>query len=129
MSKKIEFFEIEDEIYHKNFHLVVNVSKKRFEKWVSKYHKDKIVLHDSKAAVLWDYDPYYYVWLESFDWSIEDQGVMVHELNHFVDFVLSNAGISIGKKNTEVRAYYFEYIFKKVYTVLKPIYGKKSPEQ
>lgn len=137
MSKKsksnISYFAIEDEIYHKNFHLFVNVPRIMFKTWLLEVHEKEGMLDDLKeklgdanGAVVWDYAPFYYVWVEKFDWSIEDQGVLVHELSHFVDFVLTNAGISIGKKNTEVRAYYLEYIFKRVYEKLKPLHSKKA---
>lgn len=126
-KEKLKYFEIEDDIYRENFHLFVNVPRKQFKNWLIEVHgelsEDTIIaFDDAKAMMVWQYSPYYYLWIEEFNWSIEHQGVLIHELSHFVDKVLSNAGISIGIKNTEVRAYYLEYIFMKVYSQLKPLY-------
>lgn len=131
MKTKTKYYEITDDIYHKNFHLLVNVPRKMFKTWLLEVHEKEGMLEDldeklsdAKAAVIWDYAPFYYVWIEEFNWSVEQQGVLVHELSHFVDFVLTNAGISIGHENTEVRAYYLEYIFNKVWDKLKLLYKK-----
>jgi hypothetical protein len=133
VKPKITYHAIADEIYHKNFHLFVNVPKAMFKTWLLEVHEKEGMLddlkekfEDAKAMVVWDYAPYYYVWIEEFNWTIEHQAVLVHELSHFVDFVLSNAGISIGRGNTEVRAYYLEYVFTKVYEQLKPLYRRKA---
>lgn len=128
-ENKLEYIAVIDEIYHKNFHLFVNVPKEQFINWLIEVHeqgisddlKEKLV--DAKALLTCEYAPFYYLWIENFDWSIEHQGVVIHELSHFVDFVLSNAGIKVGRKNTEVRAYYLEYIMVKVWEGLKPLYS------
>ena len=133
LKPKLTYLAIDDEIYHKNFHLFVNVPKAMFKTWLLEVHEKEGMseklsasFEDAKAMVVWDYAPYYYVWIEEFNWTIEHQAVLVHELSHFVDFVLTNAGISIGVENSEVRAYYFEYIFTKVWTQLKPLYRRKK---
>ncbi|MCR4331071.1 MAG: hypothetical protein NUV49_04325 [Patescibacteria group bacterium] len=133
VKPKITYHAIIDEIYHKDFHLFVNVPKEMFKTWLLEVHEKegmledlKEKLEDAKAMVLWDYAPFYYVWIEEFNWTIKHQAVLVHELSHFVDFALSNAGISIGYNNTEVRAYYLEYIFTKVWEQLKPLYRRKA---
>jgi hypothetical protein len=131
MAKKVEYFAIEDEIYHKTFHLLVNVKKEKFKNWLIEVHGElseatKEQFKDSKAMMVWEYAPYYYLWIEKFDWSIEDQGVLVHELSHFADYVLNNAGISIGIENTEVKSYYLEYLFKKIYNKLKSLHPNKK---
>lgn len=126
--KKLEYFGIEDEIYGKTFHLFVNVPRKKFKNWLIKSHKQKMTrsvknaLISAKAMCIWDYHPFYYLWIEKFDWSIEHQCVLVHEISHHVDWVLSGAGIALNWNNSEVRAYYLEYLMRKCYTELKALY-------
>jgi hypothetical protein len=56
-------------------------------------------------------DSWVYLWIKEYRGSIEDQGVLHHEIDHFVDYAFTNVGIPTGIGNTEVRAYYGEYIY------------------
>jgi hypothetical protein len=60
---KVKYYEIEDEIYHKNFHLMVNVKKETFKNWLIEVHgklskNTKKQLDDAQAMVNWEYAPY-----------------------------------------------------------------------
>ena len=81
---------------------------------------------DCNGICIFTYKPFYYIYLKKFDWSIETQACLVHELNHFVDFVLDDSGIPLRIENTEVRAYYFEYLFTKCLTQLKKMCPKNK---
>ena len=125
MTVKLKYFAIEDEIYHKSFHLFVDIPKEAFKNWLSEVHKQDISedlrnrFKDAKAMMLWGYSPLYYLWIEEFNWSIKHQCVLIHEISHHVDWVLNNAGIPLDWENSEVRAYYLEYLVKKVYDKLR----------
>ena len=130
----MKYFAIMDEIYHKNFHLIINESEDDVMTWLEKKHgklPGNLVqaFNSGQAMVIWDYAPFYYVWLKTFDWKINEQACLMHELSHVVDFVLTNAGIKINKSNTEVRAYYLEYLMKQVYKKLSKLHHDKKVKQ
>jgi len=123
----MKFYPIIDKVYRKNFHLIVNEDPKKFYEWICKHHKKakedsklKEMILDCKGICIWCFNPYFYVFIPKFNWRIEDQACLTHELNHFVDFVFQETGIPTDIDNTEVRAYYFEYIFSECWTALKP---------
>lgn len=127
---------IHDDIYHINFNLVINCTQAEFIDNLERYHNDhkefnraelEKAIGTSAGCVYWDLRPHYYMWIKNFDWTIDDQAVVVHEINHQVDFVFDNAGIPIRVENTEVRAYYFEYLFKQVWRALKEYNYKAKP--
>lgn len=111
---------IEDAIYHKNFHLVINEDNKEFIKNIEEYHTDKIkemkqakeMITNCNGCVLWTFEPFYYIYVAEYKSDVESIGVLAHEISHFVDFVFKGVGIPMTYNNTEVRAYYVEYIIK-----------------
>lgn len=132
-KQKVEYHAIIDKVYRRNFHLIVNTDNQDFLDWVLEHHPEgkddeklkDMVLHCS-GCYIFQFQPYCYLYVKEFNWTIDEQGVLVHELNHFVDHVFEYAGIPATTENTEVRAYYFEYIFKECYEALKPKKKKKK---
>ena len=112
----MKFYKINDDIYHRNFHLVVNVSDKDFADDLIEYHKlspekakeQREWLANAKGAFIHEWQPFYYLWIKDFHWYAGEQAVLVHEVRHLVDWVLHNSGIDISWENTEVGAFYSE---------------------
>lgn len=63
----------------------------------------------------------YAVWL-----SNRDTGTLVHELSHLVAMVFNEKGIDISLHNTEQFAYYLEFWFNEIRSVMKK-YPKGRP--
>jgi len=128
------YLKVEDAIYHKNFNLVVNIKREDFIADLSNFHKDKPaqlkkvkeLLQIAKGATVWALEPFYYIYVENYNGDIESLGVLAHEVSHFVDYALVGAGIGIGVGNTEVRAYYLEYILKQCLTELTDLQIKAT---
>ena len=120
---------IEDAIYHKNFHLVINESNEEFIKSLEDYHTDKPkenkeaknLIANCKGCIVWVFEPFYYIYVKRYNGDIESRGVLAHEISHFVDYVFKGAGIPITYNNTEVRAYFLEYITKQCLKALEEI--------
>lgn len=60
------------------------------------------------------------IWVKHFDWSVESQATLAHELIHFTLSVLKDKQIPISIDNTEIIAYYFEYFYNLIWDKLKP---------
>lgn len=119
---------VRDEIYGRNFHIVIDESLAEFIDNLKNMHGDQLdevkrlekILVGSRGATIFTMKPYKYVWIKDFDPAIDDhQSVLIHELSHFMDFALSDVGIPTGISNTEVRAYYLQYIYKQSIQAIK----------
>ena len=62
---------------------------------------------------------YSIIWLKQFKRTTNDYGIAVHEITHLVDRVFQNRNILITADNTETRAYYIEFWFKKFLDKIK----------
>lgn len=130
----MKYYPIHDKVYRKNFHLVVNETEDDFYRWIVENNQNKqdeelkkLISGGVKGLTIFEEDkPYYYIYVKEFDWKIDDQATLVHELNHFVDFVFEKSGVPINTENTEVRAYYFEYLFTKCWQALKHLNRMKG---
>lgn len=118
----MKFLKIEDNIYKKTFHLILNESNADFLNFIGRFHSkdegfkevEKLLKDGVEGMCIFSFSPYYYVYVKNFKLDIQSFAVLHHELNHFVDFVLRYVGIGGGINNSEVRAYYYEYIYVKV---------------
>jgi hypothetical protein len=111
--------------------LVVNVPLEEFQAHLKKYHgsdldSDGCPHVDAVASVIWEFAPYYYIWFAKWEWTIDKYAELAHELSHHTDFVLDNAGIDIGINNTEVKAYYTQYLFKTICNKLQKVVPEKK---
>jgi len=115
-----------DPIYRANLRVMINCSfddcRKHTLKEFNTELQENNSLANGKAFALSDGS--YLVWVEKFNWSIDCQGVLVHELLHIAFYVIGDRGIKIDSDEDEALAYYFEYLFNSVWNKLKP--KKKS---
>lgn len=67
---------------------------------------------------------YRVIWLEKFDWSVRDQGLLVHEMLHLVLAVFNDKGIPINKDNEESMTYTLEWCVETVFWKLRNLNPK-----
>ena len=61
-----------------------------------------------------------FLWITNFEWSINEQGLLVHEVYHLCMSVLENIGIEYCEKSEEAYAYYLQHIYSQCLAVLRP---------
>jgi hypothetical protein len=62
------------------------------------------------------------VWIEKFDWTIDSQKVLAHELSHSTFRTLEEAGVLLDYKNQEAYCYLFDYIYGEALSKLKGLH-------
>lgn len=65
-----------------------------------------------------------WIWVKEFNWTINEQSMMAHEIIHFVMAILDHKEIPISKQNEEIFAYLYQSIIKKVWQKLQVLYPK-----
>jgi tryptophanase len=68
----------------------------------------------------------YVVWLKTFDWTIPDQAIAVHELFHLVTAVMRDVGVRVDESGEEAAAYLLTYAMQEVWKCMKPRHHKKA---
>jgi len=67
------------------------------------------------------------VWVKTFDWTINDQAILNHELLHCALSILDRCLVPLGSgPESEPLAYYHEFLFRETWNKLKP---KKKRKQ
>lgn len=70
-----------------------------------------------------------FLWVDRFDWSIKDQSSMAHEIFHLTSHVMSFAGCKFGDDSEEAYAYYYSYMFRKIWEVLSKEHPKRKKNE
>lgn len=125
-------FKIKDPIYGAVIIVVVNCSQEEIRGHIKKYVNLKELetvkgLVGRHIVLETDFGSRTnLIWLESFKWSIECQGVVAHEILHCAIEIISRSNIYINSgQDSEALAYYFEYLFTSIWQELKPKKKKK----
>lgn len=105
--------------------------KEEFEKWVLKnYGIDvevgkkacgEFVLADGKDGGF-----SLLVWMPGFDWTVDSQQVLAHELIHVVHTILKKRGVDGGEGVGEAFAYLYSYFMRSFWMRLKELYEKNT---
>jgi hypothetical protein len=66
----------------------------------------------------------YIIWMQQFDWSIQDQTTLIHEIFHTVSKIMNDRGILYDPDNTEPFAYYLDWVMGELWNALKPSHPK-----
>jgi hypothetical protein len=113
---------IKDPVYGQGFFLVVGGTITEVREKIDKWTGEKAEWGEATESYgafmeVFGKDKWNFLWLKEFDWTIKEQGVFVHELNHHCNSVFESLGLTDRK---EAYAYYFEMMFKRCYEKLKP---------
>lgn len=130
MKIENKIINIKDEIYHGNIILILasreEISKVVKSRWIYEYvpelHHDaeSFDIQGKKSGFI-----SYIIWMKSFDWTLDDQSTLVHEIFHTVSRILTDRGVKFDPENTEPFVYYFDWVFGKLWNELKKLYQKK----
>jgi len=104
------------------FHLYANCTSEYFDKYIERKH-DTVVpkVHGAEGSFLscdTDGGTLYCLWLESFDGTVHNLGVLNHEMVHCAYSILKDRGIDINDETEEVLAYYHTYLLTEAYKKL-----------
>ena len=123
-------YSIPDQVYQQKIFLVVGADQKTLQSYLRKKYpnfedKDKndmerlgtttgayFTVENKKYGIL-----HRYIVLQKFNWLIDEQALLVHELDHARDDMLEYVGVDI--KDQEARAYFLQYLFREVYRKLR----------
>jgi hypothetical protein len=127
---------ITDEIYHQGFIMIVNCSEKQFNEHLKKKYnlKTDLLKADGKFLVIErtnkktkEYECRSFLWLQKFDWTIQGQCILVHELQHLCFNHLTTIGIKHEDSTDEAYSYYIAYLLEKCCKALKNL--EKKPKK
>lgn len=65
----------------------------------------------------------YFLWISNFDWTVDNQGTVVHEIWHLVNRILADRGLFEDAGKDEAYAYYIGYWFERIWNLLKPTHS------
>jgi len=74
---------------------------------------------------------HHYMWLRDFQWRIMDLGLLVHEIFHYMNWVLDDIGLELTKESEEAYTYFYQAVYQDVLEKLAPLhsgYKKKMAE-
>ena len=125
----MKIYQIHDDIYNHHFCIITDISCPDLKKYINKkFPGGKLEVDDGTQGLYFyttkDDIKYYFLWLPKFNWTIKEQAILSHELIHHLTNAFETKNIKMSDDNTEVMAYYWEYIFKKVWTALQPKHHK-----
>ena len=113
-----------DEVYGVTLTVFIG-SANKYKAYVKRMEKRdyKNELYDAKFDFFEDTKAY--IWMPEFDWTINDQATLMHELYHFVFHVMDSKSVKLCADSDEVFAYYFEFWVKILYRALLKYRDKK----
>jgi hypothetical protein len=76
-------------------------------------------LHDKETGFIT-----YIIWMQGFDWTIDDQQTLVHEIYHTASRILIDRGVKFEDEKQEAYAYYFDWLFGELWNKLKFLHDK-----
>lgn len=114
---------IKDEIYHANIRIMACCDENEVADYFKKTYSVECGMNDAGARVFTlrnekkRLDVIYLI-IPIFDWTIQQQALLVHELFHITYIVLSAVGIKLSDDSDEAYAYYLQYLTTQVVTML-----------
>lgn len=116
-------FEVHIPIYHKYLYVLVGTPKESVEALIERYDfgeskLETLIEHLEKyskgSAGIFSHDESsdtYTIWLAKEPDSIAREGVLLHEINHSVFYLLDNLGMEHTKESDEAYSYLSEYLY------------------
>ena len=127
-------FIIQDEMYHNDFTLYVNCSGQELADYIKEKYKVldfKVPPADGQYCNIEERDKekgshrfIRLVWIKTFNWTVVEQGLLVHELLHYVFDNLDLIGMKPTDSSEEAYTYYLQHIIQQCYQELKKLHPK-----
>ena len=115
--KKLKQYEIEDPMFCANLSFLVgdrDLFNKKLKEWGDGLENN---LAKGNGKTITD-GKYFIVWVKEMD-SVEGMGILLHELVHYVFFVLEARRVNISTDNDEVFAYYYAMVYRNIMSKIK----------
>jgi|TARA_R100000501_G_C2555971_1_gene68599 hypothetical protein len=120
-------------MYDQNFRLIIGGTEQELCDYLNKKYKVEVEPLYASAKQLTVHlpngDQKEYIWIEKFDWTVADQGLLTHELFHYAMTILNKLGINYTADSEEAFAYYLQYIFCQTWSKLKPRFKKEEKKE
>lgn len=120
MKSMNDLYRIEDDIYHADIWIMINFDADKANEYFKKnYHIDAGLKKNGQGVSFGQYFPLYckddsrvrhFICMGQFEWAVQDQVLLLHEIFHLVCRVLDEAGVSRYKETDEAYAYYQQYV-------------------
>jgi hypothetical protein len=116
MSKDLKKYKFKTTMFPTTLEIYVGDEQEFLEEVQNKYKTKFNILSEC-------FGRYYYpteksphiIWIRIFDWTIEAQAIMIHELQHFVFKRLNDVGMFLDESSEEAYTYTFQEIFIQVW--------------
>ena len=111
-------FHIKDNIYHISYLIYVGSYKEKeaylYKKYKAPKEEQKFNGGENELIAWPDGSFVNVIWLPRFDWTIDQQCALSHELIHAIFKTLHRIGIKFDVDNHESFTYYYEYLYGKI---------------
>jgi hypothetical protein len=116
-----------DKLYHSDIYLflaprdaITGIFKRKwdFEYTPKSHHKAESFSIETSGWIR------YIIWMDGFNWTVDDQRTLVHEIFHTVARVMNDRGVIYSPDNTEPYAYYFDMVFAELWNKLSVLHCK-----
>jgi len=125
----MRIFKIKDRMYQKNIRLIVGCSQKTLFDLLKK-HYDVVLDSDSANGTYFkierDSKEVHIIWVESFEWYIWEQSMLLHEIYHLVNAVMREIGMKLSEDSEEAYAYYLQSLMNEMFDKLTVYHPKKQ---
>ncbi len=133
-----QYIRVKERIFHRVIHVFLNYSSKEFESYVVKRWKacldgkSRPEFDDNFSAFSseWDDEKGVRGWIiciKDFDWSIRDQGTLIHEIVHTIVKIWAFNNIPYGKDTQEFLAHSVANLYEDIaYKIRNPHRYKKG---
>lgn len=121
--KNSYILKIYDEVFRTEINFFIDHSfdelndelRKRFDLELDEENKYSLAI---SAKLEKEGRPCFMIWFPKFEWTIEYQGRVAHELLHSIFQITEHIGIELHEKSGEVFCYLFQYYFTKLLVCL-----------
>jgi len=121
----MKYIAIKDPSYFCNLNLYIDCTYDEFQKHLRRHLKDPDIKLDntwqSAQFILLEKNSnkYYCIWLPKFNWYINEQALLVHEVMHYVFEALRQAGVKYCSESEEAYTYYFQRTYSDILKALE----------
>jgi hypothetical protein len=135
LEKKVIYKVLNDSIYGAQIHFFANIEMQDMIDRLNRIYKNcirEITTNNQFVGCFGSIENKndervgYFLWCKNFDWSVESQGTMVHELFHMTTWILNDRGMALSRESEEAYTYHLEYWFKTIWNILKNYETKKE---
>lgn len=101
--------QLSEPVFNSNLTVFYNTSQEEGKKAIEKCVGGQITFNSEWDGAFYGKERDGYIWIEEFDNTIEDIGLLSHEILHFTFHSLGNIGLDVSPESDEAYTYFFQY--------------------